>query len=29
MEKIDFSFKFAWKQKFHENQGKLELKLWL
>ena len=29
MEKIDFSAKFAWKLKFHENQGKFELKLFL
>ena len=29
MEKIDFSSKFAWKLKFHENQGKFELKLFL
>ena len=26
MEKIDFSAKFAWKLKFHENRGKYELK---
>ena len=26
MEKIDFSAKFAWKVKFHENRGKFELR---
>ena len=28
MEKIDFSAKFAWKLKFHENRGKFTLKQW-